>query len=118
MRALFDTNILIDLLRGHDVARLEIRRRPASAISIVTRIELLAGPQDGLEKIRDVLEHIETVPIDDDIAEAAAVIRRQDRLKLPDAIILATARVRGLPLLTRNTRDFEGRAGVVIPYRI
>lgn len=58
------------------------------------------------------------VPIDGLIVEAAAQIRRETRLKLPDAVILATARVLDLPLVTRNTKDFEGRDGVVIPYRL
>lgn len=84
----------------------------------MTRIELLAGPIRTGEPIRALLEGIDTIPIDAPIAEMAAVIRRDERLKLPDAVILATAHVRGIPLFTRNTRDFEGRDGVVIPYRL
>lgn len=38
---------------------------------------------------------------------------------LPDAIILATARVHGLVLATRNTRDFQAdEAGISVSYRI
>src|SRR3546814_2328954 len=45
--------------------------------------------------------------IDDEIAHRAAALRRErPRLKSPDAIILATAQIRGRVLVTRNTKDF------------
>ncbi|MEJ8713731.1 PIN domain-containing protein, partial [Klebsiella pneumoniae] len=40
------------------------------------------------------------------------------KLKLPDAIILATAQLHRLELITRNTKDFAGIPGVVTPYEI
>lgn len=118
MSALFDTNILIDLAVGHEDARRIVRSHRSPFISVITRIELLAGPIKTVGPIRDLLDGFQTIQIDDDIADAAAEIRREVRLKLPDAIILATARRRDLPLITRNTKDFEGHDGVVIPYRI
>ena len=118
MNVVVDTNILIDLLRGREQARSVLRRHRRQAISVVTRIELLAGPADDMKKVRDLLEGLEVERIDDNVAEAAAAIRREHRLKLPDAVILATARVRGVPLLTRNTHDFDGLEGVEIPYRL
>jgi len=40
------------------------------------------------------------------------------RVRLPDAIIWATAQVHGLLLVTRNVRDFpQGEPGVSVPYR-
>ena len=53
------------------------------------------------------------------MAEKAAAIREMGRLKLPDAVILATAEVEGIALLTRNTRDFSEEHPLVrIPYRL
>jgi predicted nucleic acid-binding protein len=53
------------------------------------------------------------------VAEEAVRIRRQRRLKLPDAIILATARVHGLVLVTRNTKDFDpADPAIRIPYAL
>jgi len=44
---------------------------------------------------------------------------RTNRVKLPDAIIQATAEESGRILITRNTRDFpEGTPGVLIPYTL
>jgi predicted nucleic acid-binding protein len=48
------------------------------------------------------------------IGGIAAAIRRERRLKLPDAVILATARHLGCPLVTRNTRDFGPASPEVI----
>jgi predicted nucleic acid-binding protein len=55
--------------------------------------------------------------IDTSVAIEAILIRQRTRLKLPDAIILATARVHGLLLVTRNSRDFpRGEPDIRIPY--
>ena len=49
----------------------------------------------------------------------AVRLRQQHRLKVPDAIILATARCAQLPLATRNSCDFRLRlAGVLHPYQL
>jgi len=45
--------------------------------------------------------------IDQEIADMAIEIRRIQRIKLPDAIIAATAKVRNLCLVTRNIDDFR-----------
>jgi hypothetical protein len=46
-------------------------------------------------------------------------VRKQRKLKLPDAIILATAQTADRLLITRNTRDFPADdPSVRIPYRL
>jgi predicted nucleic acid-binding protein len=46
-------------------------------------------------------------------------MRRQMRIKMPDAIILATAEVAGRVLVTRNVKDFpSGMRGVKVPYKV
>lgn len=55
--------------------------------------------------------------IDNEIAAIAAAIRRRYRLKLPDAIIWATAQARQTLLVTRNSKDFPmDEPSVRIPY--
>jgi predicted nucleic acid-binding protein len=56
--------------------------------------------------------------IDAEIASRAAALRRErPRLKSPDAIVLASAMVRGRVLVTRNTKDFPANMpGIRVPY--
>jgi len=118
---LFDTTILIDTLNGIEAGVAELTATDDRFVSIITTIEVLAGaPTRHTESLaRELLSSMTLLPLSEDVAEAAVSIRRATRLKLPDAIILATARVHGLTLSTRNTRDFpEGDPNVRVPYRL
>jgi hypothetical protein len=47
------------------------------------------------------------------------VNRRQKKIKLPNAIILATAEAANRQLVTRNVKDFPaGMRGVKVPYTV
>jgi predicted nucleic acid-binding protein len=117
---LFDTNILIDYLRGISQARAECDRHSDRAVSIVTWMEVMAGSTAANEAdARSFLLNFYTLPLDADVAERAFLLRRTNRIKLPDAIIQATAEESGRILITRNTRDFPpGTPGVLIPYTL
>src|SRR5688500_7993431 len=67
-----------------------------------------SGATEGDEEseIREFLRRFEVHPVHEGIAERAVDIRRQEKIRLPDAIIWATAQHLGLLLVTRNTRDF------------
>ena len=118
---LFDTNILIDHLNGVTKATREIGLSRDPAISIITWIEVMTGAsgQDEETILRSFLLNFECLPITAAVADRAAVIRREKRLKMPDAIILATAEVAGRKLVTRNVKDFpSGMRGVRVPYKV
>jgi predicted nucleic acid-binding protein len=120
VKAIFDTNILIDFLNGYEQARQEVRSHSEKAISVITWIEVMAGATGETEKsCRLLLGIFERLDLTPSIAERAVVIRRQSRMKLPDAIILATAQMSAGVLVTRNTRDFpRGIAGIRVPYEL
>ena len=65
-----------------------------------------------------MLSNFVQIELGPDIAEETVFVRRQTRLKLPDAILLATAHVEGRVLLTRNTRDFKPGRSVRVPYTV
>jgi len=115
---LFDTNILIDYLQGLPAAKAECDRYSDRAISIVTWMEVMAGTTYANEQdVRDFLINFATIALTPAIAELAVAIRRKRKLKLPDAIIKATAEDSARLLITRNTRDFaEHTPGIRIPY--
>ena len=121
MSALVDTNVLIDYLAGIEAARDELSRHNDPAISAITWMEVMVGAAGDREsaRLRWFLAGFTRVPIDDEVSELAVAIRREHRLRLPDAIIWASARRSGRILVTRNTKDFPaGDPGVRVPYSI
>lgn len=121
MKALFDTNILVDYLNGLEAARAELRRHRTRLISLITRIEVLVGCREAEEDAvaRRFLAGFEQVPIDHDAGEQAVELRRLHRIRLPDALILASAQHHNALLISRNTRDFPAdMPGVRVPYQL
>ncbi len=120
VKALFDTNILIDYLRGIPAAHEELGRFPDKAISIVTWMEVLAGATPAVEQAtRGFLDGFALIQLDQAAAERAIVLRQRHRLKLPDAIVWACAQVHDMLLVTRDTKGFpEDDPGVRVPYRV
>ena len=120
MNAVFDTNIVIDALNGISEADAEYSRYERVLISRITWMEVLVGAQGDDSQLRDFLEtHFEIIPLDLAVAESAVQVRRAYRLRLPDAIIWATAQVNDAVLVTRNTKDFSADwDGVRIPYAV
>lgn len=117
--AVFDTNILIDYLIGRDEAQQEFDRYPRRAISIITWMELQVGSQSaGEADVIDLfLREFRVIDITRQVARRALEIRRRTRVRLPDAIIWATAQLESAVVVTRNTRDFPADdPGVRIPY--
>jgi predicted nucleic acid-binding protein len=116
--ALFDTNILIDHLNAVPQAREEIERFESRAISIISWMEVMVGATtDLVEPTRRFLAGFKIIALDDEIANRAVALRRTHRIKLPDAVIWATAQTAGRLLVTRNTKDFPpGDPGIREPY--
>jgi predicted nucleic acid-binding protein len=120
VRPVFDTNILIDFLNGIPQARIELERYEDRSISIVTWMEVLVGADSAVEPAtREFLKGFEVIDLDDIVAERAVALRRGGKLKLPDAVIWATAEVNAMLLVTRNEKDFASDLpGVRVPYRL
>jgi predicted nucleic acid-binding protein len=118
--ALFDTNILIDFTLGIPAAQKEMKRYRNRAISIITWMEVMAGIDPAQEvTARAFLATFLIYPITPEISEQAVVFRKTLRIKLPDAIILATAEIEDLLLITRNTKDFpQHLPRIRVPYKI
>jgi predicted nucleic acid-binding protein len=121
VKAVFDTNILIDLLNGRLEANDEIRRYTRPAISRITWIEVLTGVYDAAdqERVENMLGFFQIVELDEVVAWAAITLRKEYRLKLPDAIIWASAKLNDGLLVTRNSKDFPIEApDIRVPYQI
>ena len=104
---LVDTDICIDHLEG--VKRLP--RRGRLGYSVITRAELLAGDPAHEPAIRRLLAGMEEIVVDRRVAERAGMLRRLG-LRMPDALIAASALVHNVTLLTRNVADFRKVPGL------
>jgi hypothetical protein len=119
VKALFDTNILIDYLNGVDAARQELARHADRYISLVTWMEVLAGVRSVEEEdvVEMFLRDFQVVDVTRRVARDAVALRRAHRIRLPDAIVWASARTESALLVTRNTKDFPAaEPGIRIPY--
>ncbi|WP_374361741.1 PIN domain-containing protein [Pseudoduganella danionis] len=122
---LFDSNILIDALKGYEQALIELAYWNDPAISSITWMEVYAGATlDEIPKLNELMETVrfKIFHTSDVIMQRATQIRsaslRQNRkTALPDAIIMATAQELDAMLITRNKKDFKGRR-VRVPYEL
>ena len=118
VKVLFDTNILIDYLNGVKEAKVELARFEDKAISVITWMEVMVGTTPATQAgTKAFLAGFAHLPINDIVAERAVALRQSKRIKLPDAIVWATAQTSDRLLITRNTKDFgTDEPGVRIPY--
>jgi predicted nucleic acid-binding protein len=105
---LVDTDVFVDHLRG--AAALSPRNHRLH-YSVITLAELFAGTT-ATDVVSTLLGPFREIPVDRSIAERAGRIRRESGVRLPDALIAATAIERKLGLATRNRGDFERVRGL------
>ena len=114
-RYLLDTNILIyylaDAVPPARVNDIEEMLTSSFRVSIITKIEFLGWKKhtpEGYAIAEDFIRSAEVCPLIDTIADRAIHLRRTCGMKLPDAVIAATALTHECVLVTRNERDFSG----------
>jgi predicted nucleic acid-binding protein len=105
---LVDTDVFVDHLRGAAAIR---AGRHRLHYSVVTRAELFAG-NVGTDLAAQLLAPFRELAVDRSVAERAGRIVRESGVRLPDAIIAATALEHRLALATHNRRDFERVRGL------
>lgn len=113
---LIDTNAVIDYLSnklpGNASNMLD---EEALEISVIIRMELLAwgnAESQQLSILEDFINSVVVWSLDEPVIIKGIEIRKNFRIKLPDAIIAATAVVHELTLVTRNVNDFKNITGL------
>ena len=104
-RILVDSDVLIDHLRG---TRRFDPQGDTVHYSVVTKAELFAGRGSEEVAVSRLLAPFLELPVDRSVAERAGRLRRQKGIRLPDALIAATAIEQDCTLVTRNRADFAG----------
>ena len=107
---LLDTNVVIDFMG---------RKLPENSkvflskiiddqinISAINKMELL-GFQHTEQNLISFVNYSEVYPIHDEVVDKTIDLRKKHKIKLPDAIIAATAIVNGFILISHNIKDFQ-----------
>jgi len=113
---LVDTDILIDSARAQPDAIAFLKEHEdtyALSLSIVTEMELLVGCRSKVEQNRldRSLKCFKIICLQEAMSGKATQLLRTFSLShgllIPDALIAATAMVLGVPLATKNRRDYR-----------
>ena len=103
-----DTNAIVYLLLGKDCMKPFFQKK--LSISIITMMELLSFPRltnDEEAIIREYLKECNIIDINFDICERTILLRRNYKIKLPDAIVAATSMIYNAPLITADVGFFR-----------
>lgn len=114
---IFDTNIVIYLSKKLLTPEKVFAENIIYSISIISKMELLGYEfKDRLEEkyISELIGSLNVIPLNDAIVNMTIAIKKTNKIKLPDAIIYATAQVMNGKLLTNNIADFEKINSTVI----
>jgi predicted nucleic acid-binding protein len=123
VKVLFDTSVVIDILRGAAPAIAYARTLPEPpTCSEITRVEVIRGLRSGERRATERLfAALRWVAVDEMIARRAGELGRRfcrshPGLATADLIIAATVEELGLELATLNVRHFPMISGLTAPY--
>ena len=110
-RFLMDTNVVIGYLSN------QLPSSTASAIDnlpeiipVITRIELLGwynAKSIQPAKIQHFIDNSQIYNLNEEVISQTILLRQRYKIKLPDAVIAATAMIHNYTLISRNVDDFE-----------
>jgi predicted nucleic acid-binding protein len=123
MTVVVDSDVLIDVLRGVPAASAFLKRLDRPPVcSEVSRVEVLRGMRhEERRNTEQLLSRVRWAPVDEAVSVTAGAFGRHFRrsygLAVPDLLVAATAERLGLPLATRNLRDYPMFPGLEPAYR-
>ena len=111
----FDTDVLVWVLRGHDKAARVVNTAPVRGISLVTYMELIQGARDKAEMrlIKRFLADLgfEMLPLTENVGHRASIYMEEYALSasmsMADALIAATAVEQTQTLVTANQKHYR-----------
>ncbi len=121
MIACIDSDVLIDYFDGIPASAEELSRYGKLLISRISWMEVLVGARTlELRQVREnFLRSFKLIELDAAVARRAITLRQEHHLRLPDAIVWASALVHRAILISRNTKDFpRDHPGVRVPYAL
>jgi hypothetical protein len=115
---LFDTDVLIWILRGNAKAASRVEEARERRVSVITLMELMGGARDRKEVrlIKDFLADFDfvTLPLTENIGHRAVIYIEEHGLKsglrMADALLAATAAENNMALVSGDTRRYRALA--------
>jgi predicted nucleic acid-binding protein len=110
---LLDSNVIIGYLAGKipasgmEVVSKVIDKVPH--ISVISQIEVMRfnDTPENEAVLKEFINIFKIHPLNNNVVEHTIKICKQTKIKLPDAIIAATALIEDFTLITRNIADFK-----------
>jgi predicted nucleic acid-binding protein len=103
---LFDTNAFIYFFSGGKAIRALVEQTPIIYYSLISEIELLSAPHltdADMAHIKAFLAMCEPIPLIPEVVAGTVRVRRQYNVRVPDAIIAASALHLNVPLVSADT---------------
>lgn len=115
---LVDTNAIVDYLglklphSGMVFMNSVMDNEPSA--SVITKIEVLGYNTTAEYSVllAEFIDDINIIELTSEVVRQTILIRKMNKIKLPDAIIAATAVVRGSVIISRNVKDFQNIKGL------
>ena len=116
-RFLSDTNIIIYVSKG--ILNLDdfLTENDELFISSISYMEAYGFPFQDKQEEKEIVKFctmFNRFSITEEVEKRTILIRKSHKIKLPDAIIAATAIVHNLILVTRNDSDFKNISGLKV----
>ena len=116
-KLLLDSNIIIYIAQKQLVPDSFVLPDDRLFISDISFMETLGYHfADLIEKqeTENLISVLNRIPLEEAIVQKVIAIRQSRRMKLPDAIIAATALLNECMIVTRNVSDFSGLPDLVV----
>lgn len=109
-KGLLDSNVIIDLSKGNLLTEDLVKDYDSLYTSIISYVETLGysfSDEEERAVVLSVLNQVEIVDLNQTIADIAIQYRQRRKIKLPDALVLATAKHLEADLVTSDIHDFK-----------
>lgn len=113
-----DSNAVIDYLSGNlpesGMKYMDNAINSIPLVSIMTKIEVLGfnNSEKDAELLNEFVSSSIIIELTEEITDYTIQLRKDYKIKVPDAIIAATAIILDLPLITRDIHDFKSVSGL------
>ena len=107
---IIDSNIIIYAVQPQFTYLKKYIENADNYTSIVSKIEVLGFKEltfQDRQLLEDAFNLLNVIPLSEEIANRAILIKQQKRMSLGDSIVASTALVYDLELVTRNFDDFK-----------